>query len=98
MLDEFADQIAELRPKLMAIALSLTGNWADAEDLVQPTFLRALERATTYQGGSLPAWIHTIMKHLHIDDRRSAWERYRNGDISEEDLEGIAGVGADEEQ
>lgn len=98
MLDEIDNRLSALRPKLLAVALSLTGNRADAEDLVQDTLTKVWERAETYQGGSFPAWVHAIMKNLHVDDRRSAWRRYRDGNITEEDLEDIAGAGADQEQ
>ena len=39
--DRFADQVLPYQPQLRSAALRLTGNPADAEDLVQETFAKA---------------------------------------------------------
>ena len=44
----------------MTIATWLTGNRADAEDVVQEACLRALKAMSTYAGGSPRAWTLTI--------------------------------------
>lgn len=48
----------------------LTRRVADAEELVQETYARALAGATTFTGGNLKAWLFTILRHVHIDLHR----------------------------
>jgi len=53
------------------LAYRLTGNAAEAEDLVQETFLRAFRFFHRYDRG-LPftSWIYRIMTNVHIDRAR----------------------------
>lgn len=56
---------------LYRYALSITGDRAEAEDVVGDTVLRALERADEYRGAaSLRTWLHRILYHLAIDRAR----------------------------
>lgn len=48
----------------------LTTSAAEADDLVQETYARALARASTFQGGNLKAWLFTILRHVLVDVRR----------------------------
>jgi len=63
-----AEAERELRAALVRIAGAFTRNLADAEDLVQSTFVRALEHF-----GTIPlerahyAWFKTVVRHLAID-------------------------------
>jgi RNA polymerase sigma-70 factor, ECF subfamily len=62
-----ADVTAAL-PDLFGYALSLTRDRGDAEDLVQDTVVRALERADTFRGdASARTWLHRIMHHRFVD-------------------------------
>ena len=75
-----------------AFALSLSRRVADAEDLVQETFLRAQRSFDQFQPGTnAKAWRFTILRRLHIDKHRRA--RVRPGYLPEEELEGLAPVG-----
>jgi RNA polymerase sigma-70 factor (ECF subfamily) len=57
--------------KLQRFALRLTRNKADADDLVQSTCLRALEKADCFQDGSnLFSWTSKIMYNLFVSDYR----------------------------
>lgn len=68
-------RLAEESLELYPFARSLVGDPDLAADLVQDTFVRALERRDTYRGGSLRAWLRTILHRLAIDrSRRSAHE------------------------
>ena len=64
------DLIAE-NDNLRKFALSLTRNRADADDLVQSTFLRALEKADYFEDGtSLRKWTSKIMFNLFVTSYR----------------------------
>jgi RNA polymerase sigma-70 factor (ECF subfamily) len=63
----YAD-LNELRAAVLRTALVLTRNRADAEDLVQIAFLRALDRAGSFDPDTnWPAWLKTVVRHLAID-------------------------------
>ncbi len=60
---------------LFRFARALTRDEHLAGDLVHDTFVRALEKADQYQGGSLGAWLKRILHNLAIDRvRRSSRE------------------------
>ena len=69
--------VREHRPTLEAIALRLCGHRADANDLVQDTFERALRAASAGAGHPNPrSWLVTILNNLFVDRcRRQARER-----------------------
>ena len=55
-------------PGLLRYARSLTRDRSTAEDLVQETVLRAIERADSFRGESSPAtWLHRILHNLAVD-------------------------------
>ncbi len=54
----------ELRKVLLIYAKSLTGNYDDANDLVQDTYLRMLDKTALYtEKGKLTSWARIMMKH-----------------------------------
>jgi RNA polymerase sigma-70 factor (ECF subfamily) len=58
-------------PRLYRFALSLTREPAAAEDLVQETFARALERGPSFRGeSSASTWLHRILHNLAVDRTR----------------------------
>jgi RNA polymerase sigma-70 factor (ECF subfamily) len=78
MRDFFAVELVDQIPMLRRAALRLTRHEADAEDLVQETVTRALERRSQFQPGTnLRAWLFTIQRSLFINAyrrrRRVAW-------------------------
>jgi len=48
-------------------ARRLTGGEADAEELVQETYVRALGSAHTFDGAYLKAWLFKIMRNVFVD-------------------------------
>jgi RNA polymerase sigma-70 factor, ECF subfamily len=62
---------------LWRYAWRLTGDSAQAEDVVQETLLRAWQHPHVLNNGQSPrAWLFTVARNMVIDDRRSA--RFRN--------------------
>src|SRR5262249_9675603 len=58
---------------LRGIAVRLCGNQADADDLVQETYERALKAFGSYSDqGNLRSWLATILNNLFIDRCRKA--------------------------
>ena len=59
---------------LWSFALRLTGDRAQAEDVVQETLLRAWRSPKVLEGGQGPtrAWLFTVARHLVIDGWRSS--------------------------
>ena len=56
---------------LHRVALRLTGNAADADDLVQETMLKAYRAWDSYQRGTnAKAWLLTILRHAFINEYR----------------------------
>ena len=50
-------------PILLRVARSLTGNSADAEDLVQETLIRAFGALNNFDGANPRAWLLTILRN-----------------------------------
>ena len=63
-----------LKMKLINLAMSKTFNKFDAEDLVQQTYLKALERQDQFKGDNIDPWVITILKNLFIDSIRKKKE------------------------
>lgn len=77
-MDAFQKGLIELLPRLRRFARALTGNAADADDLVQVAIERGLERRAQWRPGTrLDSWMFTIMKHAWIDETRSRTRRGR---------------------
>lgn len=67
--------------------MALCGRSADAEDLTQATFTRALERFDTFQAGTnCKAWLFQIMRNVRIDHLRHRKVAGNAVEIDEESL------------
>jgi RNA polymerase sigma-70 factor, ECF subfamily len=54
-------------PVLYRVALSLAGQPADAEDLVQDALIRAYRAIDRFDGAHPRAWLLTILRHTHLN-------------------------------
>jgi RNA polymerase sigma-70 factor (ECF subfamily) len=65
---------------LYCFALSITGDSANAEDLVQETYLRAYRKFDQFEfGTSCKAWMFRIMRNIAIDQIRKKDPLLANG-------------------
>lgn len=54
--------------QMYALALSVLKNTADAEDAMQETFVRVVQRIETYrEGGNARAWLLSITRNVALD-------------------------------
>jgi len=81
---------------LYTAALRMTRNPADAEDLVQETFLKAYRAFDRYEDGTnLKAWLYKILTNTFINSYRAAKRRPEKADVEDvEDLYMYHRVGA----
>ncbi len=78
----FADQAMEHMPSLYSAALRMTRKPADAEDLVQETFLKAYRGFGTFQQGTnLKAWLYRILTNTFINRYRALQRRPDETDL-----------------
>ncbi|HEX6238221.1 MAG TPA: sigma-70 family RNA polymerase sigma factor [Acidimicrobiales bacterium] len=84
----FAEQAMEYMPSLYAAAMRMTRNPADAEDLVQETYLRAYRGFGGFEEGTnLKAWLYRILTNTYINSYRAKKRRPDETDLEEvEDL------------
>lgn len=66
----FAEYVLPEVEVLLRVALSLTAQPADAEDLVQDTLLRAYRAVDRFDGRYPRAWLLTILRHTEVSRRR----------------------------
>lgn len=72
----FRAQIVDMLPRLRRFAVTLCGNLADADDLLQATVEKALRRQESYKTGlRLDSWLFKIMQNHWIDEKRKLGRR-----------------------
>ncbi len=82
---EFSGRLLSLERILGKFAYRLTRGKADAEDLVQETYLKALWNQDKYVNNeNFQAWVLTIMKNTFINDYRRSSRICQRKDQSEE--------------
>lgn len=84
----FADDAMPFMDGLYSAALRMTRNPADAEDLVQETYLRAYRGYPRFEEGTnLRAWLYRILTNTFINSYRSKQRRPAESDLGDvEDL------------
>ena len=85
---DFADEAMQYAPQLYSAALRMTRNKADAEDLVQETYLKGFRSFHTFtEGTNLRAWLFRILTNTYINKYRTKQRRPNESDLGEiEDL------------
>jgi RNA polymerase sigma-70 factor, ECF subfamily len=84
----FAELAMEYMPALYSAALRMTRSSADAEDLVQETYLKAYRGFGSFtEGTNLKAWLYRILTNTYINSYRAARRRPEVTDV--EDVEDL---------
>ncbi|MEX0847580.1 MAG: sigma-70 family RNA polymerase sigma factor [Ilumatobacteraceae bacterium] len=84
----FATEAMQYAPQLYSAAMRMTHNSADAEDLVQETYLRGYRGFGSFeQGTNLRAWLFRILTNTFINTYRAKQRRPIETDLADvEDL------------
>jgi RNA polymerase sigma-70 factor (ECF subfamily) len=78
----FAEEALPLAPQLYSAALRMTRNTADAEDLVQETYLKGYRSFATFEEGTnLRAWLFRILTNTFINSYRAKQRRPEETDL-----------------
>lgn len=88
--EEIVEQHSE---RVYRLALRLTGNRHDAEDLTQEVFVRVFRSLHTYAPGTFEGWLHRITTNLFLDQARRK-QRIRFDALSEERAAKLASAAA----
>jgi RNA polymerase sigma-70 factor (ECF subfamily) len=84
----FAEEAMEFMPSLYSGALRMTRNAADAEDLVQETYLKAYRAYGSFEEGTnLKAWLFRILTNTFINTYRA--KQRRPGETDLDDVEDL---------
>jgi RNA polymerase sigma-70 factor (ECF subfamily) len=84
----FTEQVTPFMDALYGAAMRMTRNPADAEDLLQETFLRAYRGFPNFSDGTnLRAWLYRILTNTYINTYRAKQRRPEQTELDEvEDL------------
>lgn len=84
----FSSDAMQYTENLYSAALRMTHNAADAEDLVQETFLKAYRGYDSFQAGTnLKAWLYRILTNTYINIYRA--KKRRPDESNLEDVEDL---------
>lgn len=87
-MSDFADALAQQIPRLRRYARALTHDVAWADDLVQDTLERALQRRWLFRiNTNLTAWLFTMLYRLYLNDATRRRTRFA---LPEEDVPEMA--------
>ena len=82
--EKFTNGAMQYAPQLFSTALRMTRNRADAEDLVQETFIKAWRSYATFQEGTnLRAWLFRIMTNTFINKYNAQQRRPQETEMDE---------------
>ncbi len=81
--------VEEHSARVYRLALRLTGDPHDAEDLTQDVFVRVFRSLHTFQPGTLEGWLHRITTNLFLDGARRR-QKIRFSGLADDSAERIA--------
>lgn len=82
--ENFSADVMQYAPQLFSTAVRMTRNRADAEDLVQETFLKAWRSFDSFQEGTnLRAWLFRIMTNTYINKYNAKMRRPSETELDE---------------
>ncbi|MCP4583002.1 MAG: RNA polymerase sigma factor [candidate division Zixibacteria bacterium] len=86
------------QPRLMSLALLITGSSSEADDIVQETFIRALRARVNHNNGSVQGYLGTIAYRLALKEnkRRTRSEELKGIELTDQTLSTLDNVLLDE--
>ena len=82
----FVEDTEPFMSSLFSTAMRMTNNRADAEDLVQETYLRAFRSYDSFNAGTnLRAWLFRILTNTHINRYRAKKRRPEESELGDID-------------
>lgn len=85
------DLVRDQSARVYRLALRLTGNSDDAEDLTQDVFVRVFRSLHRFQPGTLEGWLHRITTNLFLDQARRR-QRIRFDGLADQTGERLPGA------
>ena len=83
--------------ELLRFVVRITGNYHDAEDVVQEVFIRISLKKNIYRGvGDFKAWVFEIARNCALNEQRGRKTVLEKLDFDEEKLNMIAGPAIDD--
>jgi RNA polymerase sigma-70 factor (ECF subfamily) len=80
----FTETAMQFAPSLYTTALRMTRNSADAQDLVQETYLKAYRSFATFdEGTNLRAWLFRILTNTFINNYRAKQRRPQESELKD---------------
>ncbi len=81
--EAFRELVEQCQGPVFRLALELTGDWDDADDLSQQVFIKAHGALHRFRGDTkVISWLYRIMVNTHIDNCRRERARGRDANLS----------------
>ena len=92
------DLVQQYQPRLMSLALLITGSSSSAEDVVQETFMRAFRARINHSKGTVQGFLGTIAYRLALKELKSSKrsETIDNHEITDNNRSSLDNVLLDE--
>lgn len=82
----FRELVEGCQETIFQLAIELTGDWDDADDLSQQVFIKAYHALPRFRGETkIVSWLYRIMVNTHIDNSRKERARGWRVDLSASD-------------
>lgn len=66
----FQDTVRDHKDRLFGLAVRLTGDWAEAEDVVQESFIKLWQQEPKPPGTAVLPWLLTVTRNASLDRLR----------------------------